>query len=123
LTDISAGVQATTIVYYRLKIFDKDGKYSYSKIINIVLNKNIDVFLFPNPVDQNLNIRLTGQETHPVLVQILDLTGKIIHSEKRIISQNSVLNIDVKHWKPQVYILKVTNSRNEIVTTQKFEKL
>jgi trimeric autotransporter adhesin len=123
LTDMNAGVQTTTIVYYRLKIFDNDGKYSYSKIINIVLNKNVDVFLFPNPVEQILNIRLSGKETHPVLVQILDLTGKVVHSERGMITQNSVLNIDVKHWKSQVYILKVTNSKNEVITTQKFEKM
>lgn len=122
-TDVNAVSQTASIVYYRLKIFDNDGKSSYSKIITITFNKNIDVLLFPNPVKQILNIRLSGTDRNPVLVQIMDLTGTIIHAEKSMVSQNSGISIDVKHWKPQVYILKVVNSKNEIVTTQKFEKL
>jgi trimeric autotransporter adhesin len=122
-TDVNIGTQPASIIYYRLKIFDNDGKYSYSKIISIVLNRNIDVLLFPNPVKQILNIRLVGQETNQVLVQIMDLTGRVIHSEKSMITQNSMIHIDVKHWKQQVYILKVINSKHEVIITRKFEKM
>lgn len=121
--DLNAGLEKSAVVYYRLKVFDQDGKYAYSKIISMVLNKNLNVLLFPNPVKQILNIRLSGTDRNPIFVQVMDLGGRVIHSEKTAVSQNSSISIDVKHWKSQVYILKVINSRNEVISTQKFEKL
>ncbi|MBO9570891.1 MAG: hypothetical protein J7497_01575, partial [Chitinophagaceae bacterium] len=122
-TDLNAGSQPVSIIYYRLKIFDKRGEYFNSKTISIVLNKSINVLLFPNPVKQILNITLAGSGTNSVMIQIMDLTGRIIHSEKNISTQNSMISIDVKYWRPQVCILKVTNSRNEVIATRKFEKI
>lgn len=121
-TDNDAGIQNSPILYYRLKIVDINGQYAYSRIISVVLNKNINVFIFPNPVKQILNIKLSGRETNPVLLQITDLTGRVVYSEKRN-GSNTNLNVDVKQWRPQVYILKVINSKNEVLTTQKFEKM
>jgi hypothetical protein len=57
------------------------------------------------------------------MIQVSDLSGRIVYSEKRSINQSNTITIDVKQWKPQVYILKVSNSRNEVITTQKFEKM
>lgn len=122
-TDLNAGVLPASVVYYRLKIVDNDGKYSYSRVISITLNKNIDVRVYPNPVKEVLSIRMSGLETNAVMVEIADLTGRVIHSEKRTINQSSTMNIDVKHWKPQVYILKVTNSKDEVIANYKFEKM
>jgi glucose/arabinose dehydrogenase len=122
-TDMNAGTQPASLIYYRLKIFDNDGKFSYSKIISIGLNKNIDVLLFPNPTKHSLNIQVKGTVLNPVMIQVSDLSGRIVYSDKRSISQSNTITIDVKQWKPQVYILKVSNSRNEVITTQKFEKM
>jgi glucose/arabinose dehydrogenase len=120
-TDGNVISQSSAIIYYRLKIVDKNGQYSYSRVVSIVLNKNIDVFLFPNPVKQMLSVRLS-MDANPVRIQVTDLTGRIVYSQRHLGSQNSV-SIDVKQWKPQVYILKVINSKNEILTTRKFEKM
>ncbi len=39
------------IVYYRLRIVDKDGKFSYSKVIPVKLEQPENVFsVYPNPV-------------------------------------------------------------------------
>jgi len=121
-TDNDAAIQTSPILYYRLKIVDNNGQYAYSKIISVMLNKNINVFIFPNPVKQILNIKLSGRETNPVVIQIADLNGRVLYSEKRN-GSNSNLSVDVKQWTPQVYILKVINSKNEVLTTQKFEKM
>jgi trimeric autotransporter adhesin len=122
-TDMNAATQPASILYYRLKIFDNDGKYSYSKVISIVLNKNIDVLLFPNPAKHNLNVQIKGAVLNPVNIQVSDLSGRIVYSEKRNVNQSNTFTIDVKQWKPQVYILKVTNARNEVISTVKFEKM
>jgi glucose/arabinose dehydrogenase len=122
-TDINAAMQPVPVIFYRLKIVDNNGEYSYSKIVGVILNKNINVFLFPNPVKQILNIRLSGTVPNGIHLQVTDLAGRIVYSENRIGDQNSNISIDVKQWKSQVYILRVVNSKNEIITTHKFEKL
>jgi len=122
-TDNSAGMQQSTVLYYRLKMIDNDGQYSYSKIVILTVARDLNVFLYPNPARHSLNIQLKGVVLNPVLIQVSDLNGRMIYSEKRNVSQSALITIDIKQWKPQVYILKVINSKNEIVTTQKFEKM
>jgi trimeric autotransporter adhesin len=119
LTDINAGLQQTAIIYYRLKIVSSNGQYSYSKVISFIL-KNITVSVFPNPVKQMLNIKLNGRGSNPLLIQISDLNGKVIYSEH---TSGQSISIDVKQWKSQVYIVRVMNLRNEILASQKFEKM
>jgi hypothetical protein len=122
-TDVNAAFQPATVLYYRLKIVNTNGQYSYSKIVSIILNKNINVFVFPNPVKQVLNIRLNSTNSNTLIIQISDLNGRVVYSERRAAGQNTNISVDVKQWKPQVYVVKVINSKNEVLTTQKFEKM
>lgn len=63
-------------IYYRLKLVDADGTFTYSKTISVTRPHNIDVALFPNPVKDKL------------LVRIPDLPGEIV---ARIIDGNGVV--------------------------------
>jgi len=123
-TDVDAGIQPTTTLYYRLKVVDNNGQYSYSKVVSIILTKNINVFLFPNPVKHTLNIQINGSVSSPIVMQVSDMNGRIVHVERRTISSSAAtVTLDVKQWKPQVYVLKIFNSKNEVITTQKFQKM
>lgn len=121
-TDVNAALQPATVLYYRLKIVSTNGQYTYSKIINMILNSNITAFVFPNPVKQVLNIRLSNLSATSLVVQISDLNGRIVYSERKNAQQISS-SIDVRQWKPQVYVVRVFNSKNEVLINQKFEKL
>jgi trimeric autotransporter adhesin len=121
--DADAGVQSTSILYYRLRIIDINGQYSYSKVVSIILTRNINVFLYPNPTKHSLNIQINGTVSNPVWIQVSDLNGRIIYSEKRNVVQSTTVTLDVKQWKAQMYVLKIVNSKNEIITSQKFQKL
>jgi hypothetical protein len=121
--DADAGIQSTGVLYYRLKIIDNNGQYSYSKVVSIVLTRNINVFLFPNPTKHSLNIQIKGAVANPVSIQVSDLNGRTIYFEKWNAAQSSTITLDVKQWKAQVYVLKILDSKNEIITTQKFQKL
>jgi hypothetical protein len=79
--------------------------------------------MFPNPAKHNLNVQVKGAVLNPVTIRISDLNGRVVYSEKRNVNQSNTFTIDVKQWKPQVYILKVTNAKNEVISTQKFEKM
>lgn len=45
------------INYYRLKQVDKDGKFSYSQIVNVVFDNNNMFVVYPNPAVNVLNIK------------------------------------------------------------------
>lgn len=75
----------TGINYYRLKQVDVDGKYEYSDIIaTSIKTKNIEVknHLFRSG---QLSIALESPIQSEVVMQLVDITGKIIVNEKRSI--------------------------------------
>ncbi len=72
---------AQSVVYYRLKIVDKDESYQYSSIINVELYppETFLVELFPNPAyhNDNLYIKYYAGSSTTILISVIDLTGKI----------------------------------------------
>lgn len=95
--------------YYRLKQFDLDGRYEYSKIISVkVVIKNIKVS--PNPATGI--IKISGVRASEIkLVKIVNSAGILIKSVKP-----DDLKIDISELASGVYILNV-ETRQEILTT------
>ncbi len=71
------------IVYYRLKMIDLNGTFTYSEIRTIDLNStNIDqVLLYPNPFNKQLTINIYSPIETKSKLEVTDLTGKIIAVE------------------------------------------
>ena len=65
------------INYYRLKMVDGDGRFTYSKIIAISAPVNNSIMVFPNPVSDKLYIRLAGI-AGPIEILIADAKGSVI---------------------------------------------
>jgi Secretion system C-terminal sorting domain len=65
------------MIYYRLKIVDVDGRFTYSKIIAIAAPVNNAIMIFPNPVNDKLYIRLGGI-AGPTEILITDARGSVI---------------------------------------------
>jgi hypothetical protein len=81
--DATVNVLVNPIVYYRLKITDLNGRYTFSKIISI---KNGDkagsLIVYPNPVKQNLNVQAKSNITEQATAQITDLVGRVVLEQK-----------------------------------------
>ncbi len=70
------------VSYYRLKIVDKQGKFSYSQVITIKNNQfNVVHKIVPNPIEDKLTITMTLAKQTPVKVHIVDMNGKIVVSQ------------------------------------------
>ena len=65
------------ISYYRLKMVDADGRFTYSKIIAISTPVNNAFIVFPNPVKDKLFIRLAGIASQTE-ISIADARGTVI---------------------------------------------
>ena len=94
--------------FYRLKQIDNDGKFVYSNIILIRVNKNDDILsVYPNPTASELNISLTGKvDGKNVELFLIDATGKLVIN-KRFKKENKNLKLNVSTLAKGVYILTI----------------
>lgn len=95
-------------VYYRIRMNDIDGKSSYSKTISVLLNRENDVALYPNPVQQKLNIRLQQSITISNGLQVSDVTGRVVMRQQLKRGQQ-IFDLDVSSLRPGQYFLKIVN--------------
>ncbi len=110
--------------FYRVKQVDKDGTTTYSSIINITILNNVNVIVFPNPVYDKISIKLASMNAEIFKLQITDMQGKVIYTKLTQVRNGAAeLNVDMKSWSPQTYILKIIGRDGISVVTQKLIKL
>ena len=104
-----------SVIYYRLKMVDKDGKYKYSEVRTIRIaaaNETAKITAYPNPVVNELHISLPQSwQNQTFNGQLLSIGGRII---KTFIIQQAV-TIVLSDVPVGTYYLKVVNG-NEIST-------
>ncbi len=67
--------------YYRLKMVDADGRYSYSKTMPINVSIHQPFAIYPNPVPNILYVQLQQSKTEKASIQILDMKGKMVQQQ------------------------------------------
>ncbi|CAN5694404.1 hypothetical protein BH10BAC2_BH10BAC2_04690 [soil metagenome] len=92
--------------YYRLRITDIDGNYSYSNIVEINIRKNI-LKIYPNPARQYVIIQHALKETSSTL-RIFDISGKLLKSTS-IAPYVSQTKIFINDLKPGLYKVQVND--------------
>ena len=93
--DYSAELQNRSVAYYRLKQFDLDGKFTYSKVLSVRLQAKAGVVMqvSPNPFVENLNVRFSSTESGTAQIRISNAAGQIVLSKQALISKgyNNIL--------------------------------
>ena len=100
--------------YYRLKQVDLDGAYNYSVIRNVNFERVADVFLYPNPASNQLNVFFTGNIALQK-VSILELTGKSVYEaiqDPNEVVQN--LQVDLQSLSAGTYFLTLNTTEGLI---------
>ncbi|RYY47590.1 MAG: T9SS type A sorting domain-containing protein [Chitinophagaceae bacterium] len=73
-----AGIANTSkgMVYYRLKQADRNGSYTYSKIVPVFIPSGKEtVLLFPNPVKEKAKLLIHAQAGSTVRARLMDMNG------------------------------------------------
>ncbi len=65
--------------YYRLKIVDNDGSFSYSAIRSVVFTNEVTWQVFPNPSSDVFNLVYQVNEGEAMAVRVYDATGKTVY--------------------------------------------
>ena len=69
--------------YYRLKMYDKDGTYIYSKTIIIRISNNVQLTtqIRPNPFTSKIDVYLTLSHNTPVEFRFISVNGTTVFSK------------------------------------------
>jgi len=65
-------------VYYRLQMLDKDGSAIYSKVVTVNTGGSMSFNIYPNPVRDNLSVKVEAIENENITLQVVDLQGKVV---------------------------------------------
>jgi hypothetical protein len=105
----------SNIVYYRLRIVDKDGKYNYSKIIPVKLDQPVNsISVYPNPVDNYAIVNLYSDKPGNGMLRLIDEAGRqILMKSFTVIGGNNNLTVDQLGNLPKgVYVIQVMLNNN-----------
>ena len=103
----------TGIVFYRLKIVDNDGTFSFSPIIKIDRRKNaIGFSVLTNPVKEFIIINTTDRSLDNTQGNIININGTVVKSF--IVKQGSQ-TIDIKELPAGIYYLRTATGNQKIL--------
>jgi uncharacterized delta-60 repeat protein len=107
--------QPLPVNLYRLKIFNADGSYVYSKIIVVRFTGDIELQAFPNPVINDLRVQLKVPAGN-VNIYVQDATGRIVLT-KQVNSDGNAIStlLNMNNLKPGMYFLKVNERSIKII--------
>ncbi|MFY7965827.1 MAG: T9SS type A sorting domain-containing protein [Chitinophagaceae bacterium] len=105
------------IIYYRLKLIDKDGKFTYSEIKQLSINSyQLSISLYPNPTKNTVNVKVNDAKQ----IRVIDMLGKVLLTNNNVI-KNGITPIPVNSLSKGIYYIEVTNSDGK-TEIQKFVK-
>lgn len=114
--------------YYRLKIIDKDGSFSYSQTIminvsTVVEYKDVITKIFPNPTNHMLYVDYQSASNSTVILKVFDAIGQeISNSKMTVVRGNQLLHLDVSDFADGVYIINIQNENDGKILQAKFVK-
>ncbi len=119
--NVNSGRSNRLQVYYRLKMYDLDGKNSLSPIQSVVFNngsstKANEFLVYPNPASDGVQIEWDADNLiQPTSLEFYDVAGKLIHIQK--VSDNTNQEyIDFAHTNIQagLYLLRIMSGSESI---------
>ncbi len=121
--DYNASRQSSSVIYYHLKMIDKDGSYTFSDIVTITLPVTTSrVSLYPNPAAHEVNVTITTAIDGKVKWQLIDNTGRTVsHSSLLAKKGNNNVVINLNRLSSGTYFLIVTGA--DVDQKVKLEKL
>ena len=115
--------RGTTFNYYRLKMFEKDGRFTYSPIRLVNNSSTFEVSLYPNPAKTKLQVNIESDKDATVQYEIISQGGQIQLSSSWTVQEGSnSKSFSVTNLPTGQYFLRISLSNKE-QSVLKFEKL
>jgi hypothetical protein len=98
--------------YYRLKMYEKNGAFSYSDVVKAFVTGAgaFEVEAYPNPATEVVHVKVNGVQGTGATLTLLDATGKLV----RIVKMNGAEEqISLNGLASGVYLLKYTDADHQ----------
>ena len=98
--------------YYRLKMIDNDGKFTYSNVLAFHGDEPVTMYIDnikPNPFSDMLTATVVVQQAGELRIQLMDMTGRIAMSMNYTAKagDNSIVLNNLAHLTAGVYFIKI----------------
>ena len=96
--------------------------FNQTKVANPLNVNDIDlglnsVSVFPNPATNNFALNIESKiAQNNLIVTVYSLTGSVVYSQNINVLNNITLNVTTADWKKGVYLVRVGNDTNAVVT-------
>jgi len=103
--------------FYRLRQVDKDGSYSYSKVVMVsIATKGFVVHVYPNPVRNAGSVLVTSADQGLLSYSIYDVAGRnLVHGQYTVVKGSNRYDIQLSQLSSGTYHL-VLRMNDEIKT-------
>lgn len=101
------------INYYRLKQMDFDGSSTYSDVVSIIFNENIEAKIYPNPLINQLKLTIDKQLFGTI--RITNINGQIVYTQQQIIDNTT--EIDLSNLLNGMYYVEIISEKERIFYT------
>lgn len=110
-------VSNNPIHYYRLKMIDKDGKYTYSNIVKLKAEtKSFSADVFPTIVKDNANININSLATQLINISLIDNNGRVVKQMNVSVLQGSnSLQLETKNISNGFYTVQIKTNQEQVV--------
>jgi hypothetical protein len=96
--------------FYRIRSVDRDGKYSYSKIVAVSDKGDGSMSVINNPARSTIFISVNGVPKGNYVWQLIDASGRIVEAKQLLLDGQSVIDIPVPAKATKgLYLVKVRN--------------
>lgn len=114
----------SSIIYYRIKATDREGRYAYSNIATVRLNKTAGVQVWPNPFGDYVNITYNSSANTKVDVSVVNSLGKIVKQSSYTVSRglNQISVNGLETMSSGIYFIRITDKNTNEVYIQKISK-
>ena len=123
--DNASSLENKEVIYYRLKQFDNNGKFSYSTILVVRLKSisKVDIQVSPNPFTERLTVRFTATENTTAEIRIINISGESIINKKSNVSKGfNNLQIEGLSNLPGGTYLATISVEGKVIGSQKIVK-
>ncbi len=97
--------------YYRLKMMDTDGSFTYSAIIKIALkNDNSSISVYPNPISSIINISVQAVKDDLLFFRLINSNGSTVATKSVMIKKGvNAFNWDINRLAAGTYFISSSN--------------
>ena len=85
-------------------------------------DSGFQIKVFPNPASDFINISFITKEKTSVLIELIDLNGKILLNEK-VESTHLIKQINFTHFTPGTYFLRIKETNGKLLETYQIQKI